>query len=83
MILGAVYRDNKVVLRFYQPVPKYVKIGTKEYVCDVRYGVSLLFVEESEAPTLLNHIGGCCGGQKKVFSLCSDQALRVWETGER
>ena len=61
MISGAVYKDNKVVLRFHQPIPKYVKIGTTEYICDVRYGVSLLFVEETEVPALLVHLGGCCG----------------------
>lgn len=83
MIDGAVYKDGKVALRFYQPAPKYVKIGTKEYVCDVRYGVSVLLVDEAEVPSLLAHEGGCCGGQKKVFSLCSQDAFTVWETGNR
>lgn len=83
MIPGAVYKDGKVALRFHQPVPKYVKIGKKEYVCDVRYAVSLIFVDEEEVNPILNHLGGCCGGQKKVFSLCSEHALRVWETGNR
>ena len=83
MINGAVYVDGKVAVRYFQPVPKYVQIGKVEYVCDVRHGVSLLIVNESEVPALLAHIGGCCGGQKLVFSLASQEAYNVWNTGDR
>ena len=82
MIDGALYKNNKVVLKYFQPTPKYIKIGDKEYVCDVRHSVSLLLVEESEAPALLAVKGGCCGGQRLVFSLCSPLAYQVWETGK-
>jgi len=81
MISGAIYDNGLVFVRFHQPVPKYVKIGVKEYVCDVRHGVSLLLVTEGEVPALLAHEGGCCGGQKKVFSLASEGAVKVWLTG--
>lgn len=83
MIEGAVYHEGKVVVRYYQPVPKYVHVGQKEYVCDVRHGVSILLVEESEAPSLLAVEGGCCGGKRKVFSLCGKEAFNVWMTGNR
>ena len=83
MINGAVYHDGKVALRYYQPIPKYVKIGNKEYVCDVRHSVSLLLVSEEEAHALLATEGGCCGGKRKIFSLCSQEALNVWLTGSR
>jgi hypothetical protein len=83
MIEGAVYSDGKVAVRYHQPVPKYVKIGDKEYVCDVKHGVSMLLVEESEVPALLAVEGGCCGGKKKVFSLCGQEAFNVWSTGHR
>jgi hypothetical protein len=83
MIEGAVYSDSKVAVRYHQPVPKYVKIGGKEYVCDVKHGVSMLLVEESEVPALLAVEGGCCGGKKKVFSLCGQEAFNVWSTGHR
>jgi len=83
MISNAVYHDGKVAIRYHQPVPKYVRIGSKEYVCDVRHAVSILLVEEGEVPALLEYLGGCCGGQKKVFSLCTQGAFNVWLTGDR
>lgn len=80
---GAVYVDSNVALRYHQPTPKYVQIGSKEYVCSVKNGVSLLFVAENEVPLLLGYLGGCCGGQKRVFSLCSNEAYIVYSTGDR
>lgn len=83
MIPNAVYHDGKVAVRYYQPVPKYVSIGKKEYVCDVRHGVSILLVDEDEVDLLLAVEGGCCGGKRKVFSLCGQEAFNVWLTGNR
>jgi hypothetical protein len=82
MIPNAQYSDGLVFLRYYQPIPKYVKIGSREYVCNVQHGVSMLLVTEEEVPALLDFVGGCCGGQKKVFSLASETAVKVWKTGE-
>lgn len=83
MIEGAVYKDGLVAVRYYQPTPKYVKIGGKDYVCDVRYGVSILFVPEADVPSFLAMKGGCCGGERLVFSLCSQDAYNVYSTGDR
>jgi len=83
MIPNAQYSDGLVFVRYHQPVPKYVKIGNREYVCDVRYGVSMLLVTEEEVPALLAFEGGCCGGKKKVFSLAGEGAVKVWQTGGR
>ncbi len=78
-----IYHEGKAVLRYYQPVPKYVRIADKEYVCDVRHGVSLLFVKEDEVYALLKLEGGCCDGKKQVFSEASQEAFNVWLTGNR
>ena len=75
--------NGKVYVRYFQPVPKYVRIGSKEYVCDVRHGVSMLLVEESEVPPLLAFKGGCCGGKRLVFSLPGQEAVNVYLTGNR
>jgi hypothetical protein len=83
MIENAIYHEGKVAVRFHQPIPKYVRTGKNEYVCDVRHGVSLLLVSEEEAAPLLAVEGGCCGGKKKVFSLCGQEAFNVWLTGNR
>ena len=83
MIDSALYVDGKVVLRYSQPVPKYINVAGNEYICNVQHGVSLLFVEESEVPPLLEYKAGCCGGEKKMFSLASQMAYNVWSTGDR
>lgn len=83
MIEGAVYVDGKVAVRYYEPVPKYVKVGSKGYVCSVKHGVSVLLVDEADAPAFLALEGGCCGGKRKLFSLCSEHAYKVFDTGDR
>lgn len=83
MIEGAIYVDDKVAVRYYQPVPKYIQIGGKEYVTTVQHGVSLVLVPEEDVPSLLSHLGGCCGGQRRVFELCSQGAYNVYSTGDR
>ena len=83
MYENAIRVDGKIAIRYYQPIPKYVQIGKKEYVCDVRHGVSILLVEENEVQPLLGVRGGCCGGQRKVFMLPNQEAVNVWQTGDR
>lgn len=84
MIDGAITNpQGKIFLRYFQPIPKMVTVGNNSHVCDVRHGVSMLLVEESEAIPLLSYLGGCCGGQKKVFSLANQAAVNVWENNER
>ena len=75
--------NGKVYVRYYQPIPKYVTVGGREYVCDVQHGVSMLLVNEEEVPPLLSHKGGCCGGERLVFSLPSQEAVNVYLTGNR
>lgn len=78
MIPGAVYVDGKVAIRFWQPSPKYVKRGQKEYVFDVRRGISLIFVNEDEVQAILATIGGCCDQKRQIFSLASQHAVDFW-----
>lgn len=75
--------EGKVYVRYYQPIPKYIKIGKNEYVCDVRHSVSMLIVPEDEVQPLLDFLGGCCGGKRKVFSLPTQEAVNVYLTGDR
>lgn len=75
--------DGKVYIRYYQPTPKYIKVGTKEYIADVKYGVSMLLADEEDVPALLDAMGGCCGGRKKIFHLPSQEAVNVYLTGNR
>lgn len=82
MIDGAVYTpEGKVVLRYKDPMPKVVKIGNRTFVFDCRYGVSLLFADEQDVPSLLLVEGGCCGGRHRVVSLASPVAYSHWQDG--
>jgi hypothetical protein len=84
MIEGAIYNpEGKVALRYYQPIPKQIQIGSEYYYFDCQHGVSMFFANEADVPALLNVIGGCCGGQKKVISLASESAYNVYKTGDR
>ena len=84
MIEGAVYTpEGKVALRYYQPIPKMVQLLDKSYFFDCGHGVSLCFVDEADVSALLEVIGGCCGGKRKVISLASQDAYNVYFTGDR
>lgn len=84
MIDGAICDENgRIYVQYYQPVPKYVQLGKKEYVCSVQHAISMLLADEGDVPSLLEHLGGCCGGQRKVFQLASQGAVNVWRTGDR
>lgn len=75
--------EGKVYVRYFNPTPQYIKVGNKDYVCDVRHGVSMLAVDESEVQQLLDATGGCCGGRRKIFSLPGQEAVNVYLTGDR
>jgi len=83
MIPNATYKDEKVILRYFQPIPKLIKVGSKQYYFDCQHGVSLAFVDEKEAPILLEVLGGCCGGKKKVITLASEGIYKYWLSGDR
>jgi hypothetical protein len=82
MIENAVYVDSKVAIFYYQPIPKYVKVGTKEYVFDCQHGISLVFVTEEEVQPMLDAIGGCCGGKRKIMYLASPVQYSHWLDGK-
>jgi hypothetical protein len=75
--------DGKVYVMYHQPIPKLIKLGNKGLVCDVRFGVSMLLVDEADVPAVLAVQGGCCGGKKFVFRLPSQEAINVYLTGQR
>lgn len=84
MIENAVYDERGMVaVRYYQPIPKLIKVAGRDYVTDVRYGVAMVLADEKDVPALLAHEGGCCGGKRKVFFLANQESYNVWKTGSR
>ncbi len=81
MIPNAVYVDGKVVVQYYQPVPKYIKTPVGEVVFDCQHGISLAFVDEPLANSLIQYQGGCCGGKRFVVSLASEVIYQHWLHG--
>ena len=75
--------NGKVYVMYHQPIPKYIKVGEKEYIADVKHGVSMVLADEEDVPALLDAMGGCCGGRKKIFHLPSQEAVNVYLTGNR
>ena len=83
MIEGAIYKDDKVAVMYYQPIPKVFNIGGNDYVTDVQRGVAMIFVPEEDVPAALAYMGGCCGGKRHVFHLPSQEAFNIHQTGHR
>lgn len=73
--------DEKVIMRYFQPMPKLVKIGNKSISFDSKFGISLAFVDEEDVAPLLSHLGGCCGSKKQVIFLATQVQYEHWKTG--
>lgn len=73
--------EGKIYLRYYQPIPQYLKLGKKEFVTTVQHGISMLLVDEVDVPRFLALRGGCCGGNRPIFGYASQNAIDVWLTG--
>ncbi len=73
--------EGKVVLRYYQPVPKLVKVDSMDVYFDCQHGISLAFVDEAVVPRLLAYLGGCCGGKRQVIFEATDSQYNHWLDG--
>lgn len=74
--------EGKVVLRYYQPTPKMIRISGEAVVFDVRFGISLAFVDENLVSPLLAYRGGCCGQQRQVVFGATDVQYSHWKDGK-
>lgn len=73
--------SGKVILRYYQPIPKMVHVGGQQIYFDVQHGISLAFVDEGLVDSMLAYLGGCCGGQRQVIFLATETQYRHWLDG--
>lgn len=89
MIPDAIYDPaGKVALRYMTPIQKYVQLGNKhEYVFIPRFSVSLAWVDEEDAITLLTTQPAkksCCGGALATsFMLATQTVINCHTNGGR
>lgn len=80
--MDKIYDPNgNVIVRYYQPMPKLVKIGNKSVSFDSQFGISLAFVDEEDVAPLLAYLGGCCGNKKQVIFLATEVQYEHYKTG--
>lgn len=76
--------QGQVAVRYYQPIPKLVELGNgHSYYFDVKFSVSMAWVDAEDVQTLFNTLGGCCGGQRQVFFHASQDNVNFWVYGNR
>lgn len=74
--------EGLVVLRYFQPVDKLIKVGAKTYWFSSQHAISLGFVDEADVPQLLEVIGGCCDKKRKVISEATEVQYEHWKFGK-
>lgn len=80
---NAVYNESgKVVLRYYQPSPKLIKVGGQDVYFDAQHAISLAFVDEALVPQMLAYKGGCCGKSQQVIFLATQTQYQHWLDGQ-
>lgn len=75
-------KDGNVVLRYFQPMPKLVKVEGRDVYFEPRHGISLAFVPDGVDIPLLSHLGGCCGGRRQVIFLATQTQYQHWLDGK-
>jgi len=74
---------GQAAMVYYQPIPKLIELSSiKSYYFDVKYGVSLAWVDPTDVDTLLSIKGGCCGGQRQVVYPANENQFKMFSTGD-
>jgi len=73
---------GKVAIRYFQPVPKMVRLGAESIYFDCQHGISMAFVDENIVPQLLAFRGGCCGQKQQVMFEASEVQYSHWKDGK-
>lgn len=74
--------DGKVVLRYFQPIPKMIKVSGEAVYFDAKFGISLAFVDENLVPPLLSYLGGCCGQKRQIIFPATEPQYSHWKDGK-
>ena len=74
--------EGLVVLRYYSPVDKLVKVGSEHFWFSSQHGISLGFFKETDVPQLLEVLGGCCGKRQKIITVATETQYEHWKNGK-
>lgn len=74
--------EGLVVLKFFQPMDKLVKVGTNHYWFSSQHGISLGFFNEVDVPKLLQVQGGCCGKKQFIITEATETQYEHWKFGK-
>jgi hypothetical protein len=74
--------EGKVILRYFQPVDKLIRVGNDYFSFTSQFGISLGFFNEEDVPKLLEVTGGCCDRKRKVISEATETQYEHWKFGK-
>lgn len=76
------YDENgKVALRYFQPIPKMIKVQGQNVFFDAQHGISLAFVDENLVQPLVSFLGGCCGQKRQIIFPATLTQYQHWKDG--
>jgi hypothetical protein len=74
-----IVRNGKVAMKFFQAIPQRVKIGSTEYFFEPKKNISMAWVLEEHANTVLGIVRVCCGGNRNnPYRYASEADVRMW-----
>lgn len=73
---------GQVAVKYYQQIPKQVKVMGTLYIFGIRAQISMAWINPEHVDSVLSIRGGCCGAKKPgVFRLANEADVRRWTNG--
>lgn len=71
---------GQIAIRYFQPAQVLTKQAPsgKQYFFDVKAGVSMAWVDETDVQNLLARRGGCCNSQRQKYDYANQAAVDLW-----
>lgn len=71
---------NQVAIRYHQPAQVLSKNtpSGKQYFFDVKAGVSMAWVDETDVSDILTRRGGCCNSKRQLYDYANQAAVDLW-----
>lgn len=71
---------GQIAIRYYQPAQVVVKRtpSGKQYFFDVKRGVSMAWIDQSDVDDILTRRGGCCNKRRQLYAYANQEAVDLW-----